>query len=110
MMSLNFKFPIDPRWSKRNWLDRWCARQTCLMLWRSGCLSYQFGGFEGDDYRIIMAPVFQLMHWILRQAGYDCCPADVMKRCGVDTDRKPPPEGTLDIFSEMQTKPSKGLV
>jgi hypothetical protein len=76
-------------------------------------MHYQFGGFQGNNrhqYLLIDAPVFQLMHWILIQAGYSCCPADVMRRCNVDTDRKPPPDGTLNIFSEMQTGPSGAAV
>ena len=84
---MNFKFEVDKMWAKRSWLDRFCARQVCKMIFKSGAKTYQFGGWNGAkklSYELINAEKFQLMHWILREAGYSCCAADVMERCGID--------------------------
>lgn len=84
---MNFKFEIDKHWSYRSWLDRFCVRHVCKMIAKSQAKTYQFGGYTGAKklaYELINAEKYQLMHWILREAGYNCCPADVMERCGVD--------------------------
>ena len=97
-------FSLDKRGqtTSTGWWTRYCARRTARMLWKSGSVTFQFGGYHGafkKNYVLVDASVFQLMHWILRQSGYDCCPADVMRRCGAN--RKPAPDGVLDIFSEQ---------
>ena len=105
-MKPDLRFPLDRYDMRRRdmgWWNRYCARWTARMLWKSGAMSFQFGGFDGalkKNYFLVNASVFQLMHWILRVAGYDCCPADVMKRCGANPDSKSVPEGCLEIFAE----------
>ena len=84
------KFKIDDRWGRRTWLDRFCARHVAKMLHNTQGATYQFGGYTGalkKSYELVDADVFQLMHWVLRESGYNCCPADVMERCGVDPEK-----------------------
>lgn len=91
-MKPNLKFKIDTRWGKRTWLDRFSARQTALMIFNAKGDTYQFSGIGmlHLSYEMIDVDVdkFQLMHWILREAGYNCCAATIMKRCGIDVDVK----------------------
>jgi hypothetical protein len=85
------------------WLDRWCARAICMMIWRSGKKSFQFGGYDGalkKNYYMVMADRFQLMHWILRVAGYDCCAADIAERCGLSGSDKAGPDDCLWVINE----------
>jgi len=85
----NLKFKIDDRWAKRSWWQRLCARVTAIMIHNAKGDYYQFGGTQGalkPEYLLINADKYQLMHWILREAGYSCCPADVMRRCGINPD------------------------
>ena len=87
----DLKFKIDQMWGKRSWLDRLFARRTATMILNAPGSTYQFGGYTGAKrlaYEMVDADKFQMMHWILREAGYECCPADVMKRCGVDPDKR----------------------
>jgi len=88
---MNLKFKIDKRWPKRSWFDRFCARHVCKMIVKENFKSYQFGGYTGAkklSYELVNAECFQLMHWVLREAGYSCCAADVMERCGIDYEKK----------------------
>lgn len=90
MKTPNLRFDIDPQWGKRSWLDRFCARHVANLLFRTRGETYQFGGWTGAlkrSYEMVDASKFQLMHWILREAGYKCCEADIMKRCGVDPEK-----------------------
>lgn len=87
----NFRFEVDRTWGKRSFLDRFFARMVAKLLWFSKGNTYQFGGWTGAkklSYKLVDADKFQLMHWILREAGYSCCPADVMERCGVNPEEK----------------------
>ena len=99
----DLRFPVDKRhvWGlSSSVFHRWLARKTAAMLWFRGARYYQFGGYDGalkKNYVLVDAPVFQLMHWILTTAGYDCTMADVMERCGVDPSAKDAPEGTLNV-------------
>jgi len=86
----DLKFKIDSRWEPRSWLDRFCARHVARMLFRANGATYQFGGWTGAKklaYEMVDADKFQLMHWVLRESGYRCCPADVMKRFGVNPEK-----------------------
>ena len=47
---------------------------------------YQFAGWSGilkKDYNMCLANKFQLMHWILHNAGYSCSVAQIIERCGI---------------------------
>ena len=72
-----------------------------MMIWSKGSKTYQFGGFEGPlskrGYVLIDAPKYELMHWILTVAGYSCCPADVMKRCGEPVDSRGENQGLMIV-------------
>lgn len=87
-----FKYPIDPQWPlKSNFINRLAARITVRMIYHSLGESYQFGGYTGllmEQYEMVDADKFQVMHWVLREAGYSCSPADVMESCGVDPDTR----------------------
>ena len=87
-----FKFRIDPSWPlKSNYINRLAARITARMIYHALGESYQFGGYTGmlmEKYEMVDADKFQLIHWILREAGYSCCPADVMEACGIDPDTR----------------------
>ena len=88
---VNFKFDIDWRWPKRSWFDRFCARHVAKMILNADGDTYQFGGWTGakrENYEMINADKFQLMHWILRESGYQCNTAQVMYRVGVDPDKR----------------------
>ena len=53
--------------------------------------TYQFGGYTGalkKSYEMVDASKFQLVHWILYVAGYSCCTADIMERCGINPSEK----------------------
>ena len=104
-MKHDFQFPImgHAPMGIRGWLIRYFARQTCENLVNSSNATYQMGGWEGSiGYHLLQVDKYQLMHWVLFEAGYLCSPADVMERCGVNADRKPGPEYTLDIFNEAE--------
>lgn len=109
----DLRFPIDREsiWSGASMFHRWLARKTAAMLWFRGASSYQFGGYDGAlkrNYVLINAPVFQVMHWILRTAGYDCSPAMVMLRCGVDPSTKGALEGMLYVDRWDETEDFTG--
>lgn len=89
-MKPNLKFEIDTRWGKRSWLDRFFARRTALMIFNAKGDTYQFGGIGmlHSSYEMIDADKFQLMHWILREAGYNCCAASIMRHCGIDVNTR----------------------
>jgi len=85
------KFKVDPMWTKRGWIKRLFARRVASMIINTSSETYQFGGWTGalkKAYEMVDADKFQLAHWILREAGYNCCPADVMRRAGVDPDSR----------------------
>jgi hypothetical protein len=59
------------------------------MILNHPCRTYQFGGWNGpikQAYAMVYADKEQLAHWILRTAGYSCCPADLMKLTGHDSE------------------------
>ena len=88
---INFKFEIDKRWDTRSWFDRFCARHVAKMILRADTDTYQFGGWTGakrENYEFVNADKFKLMHWILREAGYDCNTAQVMGRVGADPEKR----------------------
>jgi hypothetical protein len=88
---MNFKFEIDKRWHKRTWIDRLCARWVAKMIYKTKSETYQFGGWTGAKklaWELVDADKFQVIHWILREAGYNCCPADIMERCGIDPEKR----------------------
>lgn len=85
----NLIFPLDRMWPPKFFFVRFCARITAAMIINNPAETYQFGGWTGalkKAYELVNADKFQLAHWILREAGYSCCPADVMRRAGVDPD------------------------
>lgn len=93
MKMVNFRFEIDKLWpeQKRNFIDRFCARWVARMIQQAKGDTYQFGGYTGFkrlSYEMVNADKYQLIHWILREAGYLCCPADVMERCGIDDSKR----------------------
>ncbi len=55
------------------------------MILNSSTNTFQFGGWNGAlklSYELVNAEKEQLAHWILRDAGYLCCPADLMELTG----------------------------
>ena len=92
LMRPRFKYPIDSQWPmsvRSTIITRLAARITARMIYHSMGETYQFGGYTGilmEKYEMVDADKFQLIHWILREAGYSCCPADLMKECGIDPD------------------------
>ena len=88
---MTFRFDVDKRWIKRSWLDRFCARHVAKMILKSDGETYQFGGWTGAkrlSYELVNADKFQLMHWILCEAGYNCNAAMVAERAGVNIDER----------------------
>jgi len=66
-------------WLKRL-LMRWHARHAAAMILNSISSTYQFGSYVGDanqQYIHVDADKTQLAHWILMEAGYECCPDDL---------------------------------
>lgn len=64
---------------------RFIARRTAAAILNDECCSYQFGGIQGPlspEYLLIDADKHQLAHWVLYQAGYSCCCADLMEMTG----------------------------
>jgi len=104
---VNFKFPLL-KWQQRHagWLTRFYARQVAKKIARSTTSTYQFGGWEGalkKNYVMIDADKYQLVHWILNSVGYCCSTADVMERCGVDSQAKEcVPPFTLTPIGEVE--------
>lgn len=93
----NFKFEIDEMWGKRIFLERFFARMVAKILWFSKGNTYQFGGWTGAkklSYELVDADKFQLMHWILREAGYLCSVANIMERCNIN------PEERRDVYKD----------
>lgn len=84
----DLRFPVDTRWEPRkSWFARWIARYAAAMILNHPVRTYQFGGWNGAlnlSYELVLADKEQLAHWILRTAGYSCCPADLMKLTGQD--------------------------
>ena len=69
--------------AKKTWLDRWVARRMSALILNSSCKTYQFGGYTGFKrlaYEMVDAPKEQIVHWLLREAGYACCEADIIAR------------------------------
>jgi hypothetical protein len=103
MKEPSFIFPLRIRRFRRRkptWIDRWHARHAALLLWRTGSQTYQCGGHEGrhGDYHVIDADKYCLMHWILSQAGYNCCIAEIKERCGVPILTRE--DGVLQVICE----------
>ena len=89
----NLKFKLQSKnrlisnCKKTNFIKRFLARQMAISIFNDYATHYQFGGWSGllkKEYNTCLADKFQLMHWILFNAGYSCCTADIMKRCGID--------------------------
>jgi hypothetical protein len=107
-MEPDFRFPLDEKAPRglRWWWFRFCARQVCriIAVFRG---TYQFGGWDGalkKHYSLVDADSSQLIHWILFSVGYSCCPADVMRRCGIFAERKD--GSTLEVRDEKPDNPS----
>ena len=92
-MKPNLKFKLQTKdrlvsnCKKTNCIKRFLARQMAISIFNDSATHYQFGGWDGflkKNYVMCDADKFQLMHWILFNAGYSCCKADIMKRCGID--------------------------
>lgn len=81
---LMFDFKLDDKWpAQRGWIDRFCARWVAGMINSSNSGAYQFGGYTGEkrlSYEMVDAEKEQLMHWILREAGYSCTSGGVKDR------------------------------
>ncbi len=87
----DLRFALD-RWEPRkSWFTRWIARHAAAMILNASSRTYQFGGWNGAlklAYEMVNADKEQLAHWILRTAGYSCCPADLMKLTGHDQESR----------------------
>jgi hypothetical protein len=83
MAGPSFRFALDG-WKKTTWWQRYCARQAAKLIWKSNVFSYQFGGHEGGDGQYVLLNVdkYQLIHWVLCEAGYSCSTAMIEERCG----------------------------
>lgn len=96
-MKPNFRFKIikkkqflsdgHSKYKRSSFLKRFIARKMALILFENGADTYQFGGCTGTlkkSYELVNADKFQLIHWILRSVGYDCCSANIEERCNVN--------------------------
>lgn len=79
-------FNFNKKWKTTSWLNRFCARHTARVIYRTNVDCCQVDGWSElkREYEMINTNKFQLIHWILREVGYDCCPAEIMEKCGVD--------------------------
>ena len=93
VMAHQLKFPLDKMWpSQSNFFERWIARRAAARILNSSARTYQFGGWTGAKklaYELVDADKEQIAHWLLREVGYSCCPADIMKLTGHDPECKP---------------------
>ena len=103
----DLRFPVDTRWEPpKSWFTRWIARRAAAMILNHPGRTYQFSGWNGAlklSYEMVDADKEQLAHWILRTAGYSCCPADLMELTGHDHEAR----NTNDQVERPQ-KASKG--
>lgn len=87
---MNLRFPLREQHTdnyKSSFWKRFIARQTAKNIFNDSASFYQFAGWDGElknNYNICLASKFQLMHWILFNAGYRCSVSHIMNRCGVD--------------------------
>ena len=79
--SRQLKFEVDSRWPKRTWIQRLAARIVAAMFINQPSKAYQTFSIkckgewvDGDKWDYI--------HWILREAGYSVCIADIWARIG----------------------------
>jgi hypothetical protein len=77
------KFKIDKMWPKRSFIQRWASKIVAKMFLDKNS-SYQCCGEVnwtiGKEKRAdIQVPASQFAHWILREAGYSVCEADLWK-------------------------------
>ena len=92
MKKPNFNFPIQNKHQlnydgqKTGIIKRFLARQMAYSIFKEKSTHYQFAGWSGTlkkDYNMCLANKFQLMHWILHNAGYSCSVAQIIERCGI---------------------------
>lgn len=87
---MNLKFKLRKQFTgkyKSNIIKRFIARQTAKNIFNSHHSFYQFAGWDGElknNYNMCLASKFQLMHWILFNAGYSCSVSNIMDRCGIN--------------------------
>jgi len=87
---MNLKFELRGQWTreyKTNFIKRFMARHMAKSIFNDLPSHYQFGGWNGllkKEYVMCLASKYQLMHWILFNAGYSCSVVDIMERCGID--------------------------
>jgi hypothetical protein len=101
---MKLKFPIDKKWPKRSFLQRWAARVVAKMLlsknssyqccgkinWmhtlkeENGILYHKLDYVPNESEADIQVPSLQMAHWILRESGYSVCEADIEKRIKAD--------------------------
>jgi len=97
----NLNFEVDKLWRKRSWIQRLAARIVANMIINTESDTYQFGGWRSSKqptpYTFIQADKYQLAHWVLRESGYHCCVADIMKRAGKKVFAKPTRDGAYEL-------------
>ena len=90
-------FPLDKKsfmWSIKkisSIVNRWMVRRSCAILLNSPCSYYQMGGYTGTlkkSYELVDTPTESIVHWLLREVGYSCSIADIMKRTGREETEK----------------------
>ena len=87
---MNLRFKLRKQWTgeyKTNLIKRFLARHMAKSIFNDSSTHYQFGGWSGSlkrEYNMCLASKYQLMHWILFNAGYSCSVANILERCGVD--------------------------
>lgn len=88
----DLRFPIDKKWgNKSTWIDRLVARLAAVRILNGESRTYQFGGYTGIKklaYEMVDAEKEQIAHWLLRDCGYFCCVADIMRVMGRGPEKK----------------------
>lgn len=93
MKKPNFKFPLQNKnqlnfdGTKTNIVKRFFARRMAYSIFKEKNTHYQFSGWTGElkkEYVMCLASKYQLMHWILFNAGYSCSVSHILSRCGIN--------------------------
>ena len=87
---MNLKFELRKQWTgeyKTNFVKRYLARRMAKSIFKDSSTHYQMSGWTGSlkkEYVMCLASKYQLMHWILFNAGYSCSVAHILERCGIN--------------------------